>query len=54
MISMKIGLANILLEYELLQGKETPAKLNFAKKTLFLVSDVGLPIVFKKIPSAAA
>lgn len=48
-ISMKIGLASILSEYELLQGKKTPAKINFEKKSFFVASDVGLPIVYKKI-----
>lgn len=51
LMNVKIAIAQILSEFQLLQGKETPVKLNYAKKTFFLASDVGLPIVYKKISS---
>lgn len=54
LINMQVGLASILSEYQLLPVKETPAKVNFTKKTFLLASDVGLPILYKKLPSAAA
>lgn len=53
-INVKVGIANILSNYELLPGKETPSKINYSKKTLFLASDVGLPIIYKKITAAPA
>lgn len=51
---MKVALANVVSEFKVLQGKETPVTINYAKKTIFLASDVGVPIVYEKIPSAAA
>lgn len=51
---MKIGLAKILSEYELLQRKETPVKIKNGKKSFFLASDEGLPMVYKKLQAVAA
>lgn len=54
LINVKIGLANILAEYELSEGHETPDQVNYSKKTLFISSDVGLPMIFKKTQSTDA
>lgn len=46
---MKIGLANILSEFEIERCKDTPVPLKYKTKGFLLASAAGLPIKFKKI-----
>ncbi|KAK4879864.1 hypothetical protein RN001_008010 [Aquatica leii] len=54
LLAAKIGIIQILSEYEVLKCADTPARIEFTSKSVLLASKVGIPIQFKKSHSLAA